>query len=109
MKQRFVSEPIRPIVEAIDTSGAPLGEPGVPMRFVWRGTEYVVEELLGKWKDAGPCTSGGGERYVRKHGFHVRTTTGEEMKIYYERQARSTRERKKRWWLYTVSGTDGDK
>jgi hypothetical protein len=73
------------------------------MRFVWRKAEYVVEELLGKWKDTGPCTSGSGEHYVRKHWFHVRTTTGEEMKIYYERQARSTRERMKRWWLYTVS------
>jgi hypothetical protein len=28
------------------------------------------------------------------------------MKLYFERQARSGRERTKRWWLYTVSPPD---
>ena len=101
-RERFVSEPIQPVVEAIDTAGMAVGEPGFPTRFVWRDTEYRVDELLEKWKETGPCTSGGGERYVRKHWFRLRTITGEEMKIYCERKPRSARQRKRRWWLYTV-------
>ena len=58
--------------------------------------------LLEKWKETGRCRNGSAERYVRKHWFRIRTTGGLEMKIFFERQARSARERKQRWWLYTV-------
>ena len=103
---RFVSEPIKPVRGAIDTRGMSRGEPGLPQRFLWREKEYEVAEMLEKWKEASPCTHGSDERYVRKHWFRIRTTGGEEMRIYFERQARSARERKRRWWLHTVAATD---
>jgi len=101
--ERFVCEAIKPVRGAMDTLGMARGEPGLPLRFLWRGREYAVAEVLERWKETGPCTSGSGERYVRKHWFRVRTTTGEEMKLYCERRPRSGRERLKRWWLYTVA------
>jgi len=101
---RFVGELIQPVRGAVDTRGMAQGEPGIPMRFVWREREYEVAEVVERWKETSRCSSGSDERYVRKHWFRIRTTTGEEMRIYFERQARSRRERKARWWLYTVSG-----
>jgi len=104
MDERFVGEAIRPVAGSIDSRGMAEGGPGLPRRFVWRGEEYFVDEVLGQWKQTAGCTHGSDERYVRKHWFHIRTSTGEEMKIYCDRQARSKRERKARWWLYTVAG-----
>ena len=100
MRERFISEPIRPVAGTADTHGMARGEPGLPERFVWRGQEYTVDRVLAQWKETSGCKSGGDERYVRKHWFHVRTTTGDEVKIYFERQPRSGRQRKLRWWLY---------
>ena len=77
------------------------GEPGLPARFIWRKREYIVDEVLEKWKETGPCRSGGNEQYVRKHWFRIRTTGGVEMKIYFERQPRA--KVKVRWWLFSVS------
>jgi len=79
-----------------------VGEPVVPGRFVWRDREYGVAAVVDKWKSYGDCTHGSGERYVRKHWFRIRTTDGSEMTLYYERQAKSRRGVKTRWWLYTI-------
>jgi len=106
MPKRFISEPIVPVAGTTPTTGVKHGEPSLPARFTWRDTEYAVDALLEKWKETGGCKSGGGEMYVRKHWFHIRTTTGEEMRIYFERQPRSKSQSKKRWWLYTV--TEGE-
>jgi len=108
MAEQFISEPIEPVPGAISVSGAARGEPGLPTRFVWRDREYGVAEVLERWKDTGPCHHGSGERYVRKHWFRVRTVKGPEMTLYFERQARSGREKKRRWWLYTITSTDSD-
>ena len=86
----------------MDAACSAPGEPAPPMRFLWRKREYVVEQVLKKWRETGPCRNGSGERYVRKHWFEVRTVEGAQMKIFFERQSRSARERTRRWWLYTV-------
>ena len=99
-----MDEAITPVAGTQDTARMAGGGPGLPMRFAWRGTEYAVERVLDEWKETGPCTSGSGERYVRKHWFTVRTTDGAEMTLYFERRARSAREKKTRWWLYAISG-----
>ena len=101
-RETFVGEPIEPAREAMDAGAAPTGGPALPRRFRWRGKEYEIGEVLETWRETGPCTHGSGERYVRKHWFRVRAATGEEMKLYFERRARSARDRAKRWWLYTV-------
>ena len=100
MHAQLVSESIRPVpgetVCAV-TAGAPL----LPAKFIWRVAEHVVAEVLEMWKETGACTHGSGKRYVRKHWFRIRTVRVDEMKIYFERKARSTRQSKQRWWLYT--------
>lgn len=102
MGEEFISEAILPVGGTFDVGGMARGEPGLPGRFVWRGKEYVVAEVLEKWKESGPCKSGSKEMYLRKHWFKVRCTDDTEMVIYFERQPKSKKENKTRWWLYTI-------
>ena len=102
MRERFVSEALQPAGDSIDTAGMASGEPGVPRRFAWDGRDFEVAEILETWKSTSGCSHGGGEAYVRKHWFRVRTTDGSEMKIYFERQARSAGQRTTRWWLFAI-------
>ena len=102
MREELISEPLEPMLGEVDARRIVIGAPVLPTRFAWRGVEYVVTEVLEEWKETGPCHHGSGERYVRKHWFRIRTATGEEMKIYFERHARSAKQMKRRWWLYTV-------
>jgi len=102
MSEEFASEPILPVAGTFDAAGMTRGEPGLPSRFVWREQEYDVADVLEAWKETGPCKSGSAEQYLRKHWFKVRTGDGLEMTIYFERQARTRRQGKQRWWLYTV-------
>jgi len=103
MHEELISEPLTPLLDEVDARRIVIGAPVLPTRFRWRGTEYTVTEVLETWKSTGPCRHGSGERYVRKHWFRIRTATGEEMKIYFERQARSGKQMRQRWWLYTVA------
>lgn len=102
MSEEFVSECIIPAGGAFDAVGMTRGEPGLPARFVWREQEYTVADVVEAWKESGPCRSGGGEMYLRKHWFKIRTDKGIEMTLYFERQPRTKRQSKKRWWLYTI-------
>ena len=106
MSDKLISEPIRPMPGTMDARAMARGEPGLPRRFIWRGREREVAEVLETWKETGRCTSGSDEQYVRKHWYRVRTADGAEMKIYFERQARSQRERTRRWWLHSMSGSE---
>ena len=105
MKERFVSESLKPVAGASNTAAMATGEPGLPKGFMWRGKEYRVDEVLETWKELDPSENGSEGGYLRKHWFKVRTENGLEMTIYFERQAKSRRQSKKRWWLYTVSAT----
>ncbi len=94
-REKFVSEAIIPTALA---APAVIGEPGIPIRFRWRDADYEIARVIEKWKTAGDCRHGSGERYVRRHWFLVETTDGTEMRIYFERQPRAGQSRK-RWWL----------
>src|SRR4030066_246112 len=96
MIEEFVSEPIKPVAGTFDTTAMTRGEPALPGRFIWRDKEYAVAEVLQVWKELGPCKSGGPEQYLRKHWFRIKTETGREMTIYFERQPRSKHQNKKR-------------
>lgn len=104
--KQFVSEPITPVEASFETASMYTGEPGFPRRFVWRGTEYEVVKVLEKWKTAGPCRHGSGERYVRKHWFRVEVAGGAEMEIYFDRQPR-VKQAGRRWWLATIVEKEG--
>ena len=101
--EQFVSEPIEPIEGTFDSTGMTRGEPGLPRRFLWRDKEYSIAQVLEAWKEDGPCQSGSTEMYLRKHWFRIVTEEGMEMTLYFQRQPRSKRTNKARWWLYTVT------
>ncbi len=103
MGEKFISEAIKPVADSMDFADTPVGEPPLPRRFVWRGTEYTVDKILESRKEVGrDATHGSKQKYVRKHWFRVRTTSGHVMNIYFERHAKSKAQRKRRWWLYTL-------
>jgi hypothetical protein len=102
MAEEFVSEAIKPVSGTFDPGGMARGEPGLPQRFVWRDKEYAVAAVLQVWKEDGSCHHGSGEMYLRKHWYKIATGQGPQMTLYFERQARSKRENKARWWLYTI-------
>jgi hypothetical protein len=101
--EEFVSEMIVPVTGTFDTKSMSRGEPGIPARFLWRNSEYGIAEVVRKWKETSPCSSGGKEKYVRKHWYEIRTTDGLSMKIYFERKSMPRGQAKRRWWLYSVS------
>jgi len=107
MSEEFVSEPIEPVAGAFETAAMTRGEPALPGRFKWRGRQYSTAEVLETWKQTGPCRSGGGEQYLRKHWYKIRTGEGPVMTMYFERQARSKSRSKARWWLYAVEDAEG--
>ena len=100
--QQFISEAIVPLAGSAESGAMARGEPGLPDRFTWRDEVYSVVEVLSKWKESGSCRHGSGERYLRKHWYKIRTDAGQVMTIYFERQARSAKQRKERWWLYAI-------
>ncbi|HJW13321.1 MAG TPA: DUF6504 family protein [Thermoanaerobaculia bacterium] len=102
MKESLISEPIEPMMEDLAEVPFSVGEPILPARFRWRGVEYRVESVLESWKEYSQGTRQMPDRYLRKHWFHVRTTDGSTMKIYFERSVRSKGTERARWWLFTV-------
>ncbi len=110
MSEEFISESIAPVAGSFKTAAMTRGEPALPAGFVWRDRQYEVAEVIEAWKETGPCRSGGGEQYLRKHWYKIRTGDGLGMTIYFERQprskssspARDALRRKARWWLYTL-------
>jgi hypothetical protein len=108
MSRRFISEPIVPDTTTFDTARMAAGEPGLPMRFSWRGRTFRVAKVLNSWRQTGECRHGSGERYVRKHWYEVLTDAGSTMTLYCDRQARSTSQRTRRWWLYTKETEGGE-
>jgi Family of unknown function (DUF6504) len=104
MKETFVGEEIIPEDMSFSLSPMAMGKPGLFRTFSWRGRRFSVITLLEEWKNAGNCRHGSGERYVRKHWFRVRTSEELEMKIYFERQGRSSGG--SRWRLYSIHNTE---
>ena len=60
-----------------------------------------MAEVLETWKEHGDCTHGSGERYVRKHGFRLRTADGAVFKVYFQRHFGKAK-RGERWWIQSM-------
>jgi hypothetical protein len=104
----FISEPIVPVDASFDTGGMAQGEPGLPQKFRWRNKEFMVAEVLERWKEHGDCRHGSGERYVRKHGYRIRTVDGPVMRLYFHRSSgRGKLSGKSRWWIQSVEESPG--
>ena len=103
MQEKLISERLEPVLAQAVARPFVIGAPLLPAHFLWRGRQYSVAEVLEEWKETGPCHHGSGERYVRKHWFRLRMASGEQFKVYFERHARSAKQMKQRWWLYTMA------
>ena len=103
MKESLISEAIEPLMEDLAEHPFQAGEPILPSRFRWRGQEYRIVTILESWKQYTSGSKSMPEHYLRKHWFHVRTDDGSEMKLYFERKARTKGRERARWWLYTVA------
>ena len=101
-RETFIGEAIRPDAATFNALALIGGVPEMPKRFTWRDETFEVAEVLETWKELGPAKEGGPHQYLRKHWFRIRTTSGDEMKIYFERTARSAKQRRTRWWLYAL-------
>jgi len=109
MKESLISQPLKPLFSGAGENSGPgenefqaVGEPMLPERFVWRGEEIVIAEVIERWKEYSHPGVTMPERYLRKHWYRIRAVAGREMKIYFERQARSKAGAKQRWWIYSV-------
>jgi hypothetical protein len=98
---QFISEPIQPDRGSFDAAAMARGEPGLPRRFRWRGRDHDITETIEQWISS-EAEGGSGELYLRRHWFKVRTTGGDIMTIYCERQPKPGRSARSRWWLYTI-------
>ena len=102
--QVFVSQAIHPLTETGDTRAMVTGSPALPREFIWRNERLCITRVLRSWRETGPCKHGSAEKYVRKHWFEVETSTGQQAKLYFERQPRGGG-RGKRWWLFSITET----
>ena len=105
MAEQFISAAIQPVAGTFNAARMSTGEPGLPRQFRCGSQTIQIARVLKTWRETGPCHHGSGERYVRKHWFEVLTDSGETMKIYFQRQARS-RSNKSRWWLFTIGQSE---
>lgn len=101
MHERFISEAIKPITETADTSRMAIGEPGLPLKFVWRGQTVTIRAVLRSWREIGKCCHDSPEMYVCKHWYEVVTASDGTMKLYFERHPRGGR-KGARWWLFSI-------
>jgi hypothetical protein len=106
MKERFISEALKPVTSTFDTSRMSKGEPGLPGEFTWHGERIRIAKVCREWRETGPCHHGSGEQYVRKHWYEVEDDAGRLMKIYFERHPRG-KQTTARWRLFSMAeGSD---
>ncbi|MHB1156766.1 MAG: DUF6504 family protein [Phycisphaerales bacterium] len=97
---QFISEPITPAPGSFDPVGMARGEPGLPSHFTWRKQRHTVVEVIETWTTSNRSLCG--ETYLRRHWYKVRTESGSIVTLYCERQPKSGRTARRRWWLYTT-------
>jgi hypothetical protein len=103
--EEFISEAVQPMAGTFDARPMGRGEPGLPLGFRWRNTKYHIRSLLRNWKSS-EQEGGVGELYLRRHWYTIDTDADVRMTLYCERQARSRRQPKQRWFLFSLSRPD---
>jgi hypothetical protein len=119
----MVLKPLNFISEAIDVEfDIPPSlekKPGCPSRFIWRGSNYIVEVLLSEWADYHrkgrmarnmiPTHSTTAERrgswgvgvfYYQVRTINLETCSRHIFEIYYDRSPKDSDHRKGAWFLY---------
>lgn len=96
MKARFVSEPVTPSSDWIDSGALSRGEPALPRSFAWRGEALTVADVRRTWRST---IDDRGDTYLARHWFELALDDGRVAVFYFDRQARG----RQRWWLYTLA------
>lgn len=94
--RELISEPLEPDPTSFSREGVAPGAPAWPLRFTWRDRVYEVDAIERDWKgtNAGPYMTG--DVYVRRFYADIRTTCGEQLRIYADKsQARG------RWMVHS--------
>jgi hypothetical protein len=107
----FFDEPI-----SVSWDSPPIYEktPPCPQRFTWNGADYPIVELLAEWSDFtrrgraaknmrpthAAVASGRGSLGVGRFFFRVRVQSGRVFDLYYDREIKSTDDRKGHWVVY---------
>jgi hypothetical protein len=102
MPERFIGEALEPVPGTFDSGRMPAGEPALPRQFRWESRTISVTSVIRSWRETRAWDHASGEKYARKHWFEVLIDSGETVKLYFERHARSGRS-KRRWWIYSIS------
>lgn len=106
--EKFISEPMTPRPGTGDSAGMARGEPGLPRLFTWREQEYMIVDVIRRWKTSGSCRNGADEMYLRRHWYKIVTDPPMIMTVYCDRQAKDRKRPKARWWVYTVEALGSD-
>jgi len=110
IRSRFIHEAI-----TVHFAGAPLLEkkPGCPQSFTWRGTRFIVVEVISEWHDYRrrgdmarnmrpthlAAAMRKGSWGVGRDYFRVRSQDGRIFDVYYDRAPKGSDARKGSWWL----------
>jgi hypothetical protein len=97
----FVSEPLEPGADFVDSPALGQGEPPLPRRFRWRDSDIVVADVVRAWRST---KTDRGDAYLARHWFEFRTSDGKTAVVYFDRKARRAAAR---WWLYTLGEPPG--
>ncbi len=100
MTARFVSEPVAPSDEWLDSPALSRGEPALPQRFRWHDDDLAVADVRRTWRST---NTDRGDTYLARHWYEVALHDGRIAVIYFDRKARTGRSR---WWLYTIAEGD---
>jgi hypothetical protein len=93
--RKFVGRPIVPTGEDFVTSTGGR-EPPVPRAFLFDGSTLAIDAVLRSWRST---KSDRGDAYLKRHWFELRTTGGQRIEVYYDREARRGAPH---WWLYAI-------
>jgi hypothetical protein len=93
--RKFVSRPILPTAEGFLTASSG-GDPPVPRAFLWDGRTLAIAAVLRSWRST---KTDRGDVYLKRHWFELRTSSGQTIEVYYDREARRGTPQ---WWLYVI-------
>ena len=95
-RRRFISEPVAPGDDFVDSPALGTGEPPLPRRFRWRDDHIEVRAVIRTWRST---KTDRGDAYLSRHWYEVETHDGRIAVLYFDRKARR---HTPHWWLYTI-------
>jgi hypothetical protein len=93
--RKFVSRPLVPSGDAFVTPASG-SEPPVPCAFMWGDRMLTIRTVVRTWRSG---KTDRGDTYLKRHWFELRTTCGNTIEVYYDREVKRGAAQ---WWLYVI-------